>query len=228
MINEKQLDAAVADRIGEYVRLNGGAELVEQLLADPKLKTSKAAQSGLESMKLFLKYAKLLKVDDITSFDLSLARGLDYYTGVIYEAVLLGKIFSPHMQHYYCKCHCNTSLTLHFCFSGDGSSDVAVGSVAGGGRYDNLVGMFDPKNRPVPCVGVSIGVERLFSVMEAKHVAAGHKQRTTEVEAYVAVAQKNLVDERLKICCELWDSGLKVMFTSGFLTTLRSCLLFLH
>ncbi len=45
---------------------------------------------------------------------------------------------------------------------------IQVGSVAGGGRYDKLVGMFDPKNRDVPCVGVSIGIERLFSVMEAK------------------------------------------------------------
>ncbi|KAJ1523637.1 hypothetical protein ONE63_001480 [Megalurothrips usitatus] len=182
MVNEKQLEPEAADRIGEYVRLNGGLELVEQLLADPKLKSSKAAQSGLESMKLFLNYAKLYKVDTVTSFDLSLARGLDYYTGVIYEAVLLG----------------------------DGTSDVAVGSVAGGGRYDNLVGMFDPKNRAVPCVGVSIGVERLFSVMEAKYAASGFKQRTTEVEAFVAVAQKNLVQDRLKICCELWDAGLKV------------------
>ncbi|XP_034232123.1 histidine--tRNA ligase, cytoplasmic isoform X1 [Thrips palmi] len=182
MIHEKQLDPEAADRIGEYVRLNGGLELVEQLLADPKLKTSKAAQAGLESMKLFLNYAKLYKVDNITSFDLSLARGLDYYTGVIYEAVLLG----------------------------DGDGDVGVGSVAGGGRYDNLVGMFDPKNRAVPCVGVSIGVERLFSVMEAKHAASGFKQRTTEVQAFVAVAQKNLVQDRMKICCELWDAGLKV------------------
>lgn len=55
------------------------------------------------------------------SFDLSLARGLDYYTGVIYEAVL-------------------TSVAA------DGS-EVGVGSVAGGGRYDDLVGMFDPKGK---------------------------------------------------------------------------------
>lgn len=45
---------------------------------------------------------------------------------------------------------------------------VGVGSVAGGGRYDGLVGMFDPKGKKVPCVGVSIGVERIFSIMEAK------------------------------------------------------------
>lgn len=44
----------------------------------------------------------------------------------------------------------------------------AVGSVAGGGRYDNLVGMFNPKKRTVPCVGVSFGIERLFAVHERK------------------------------------------------------------
>ena len=43
-----------------------------------------------------------------------------------------------------------------------------VGSVAGGGRYDNLVGMFDAKGRKVPCVGVSIGVERVLSIIEAQ------------------------------------------------------------
>jgi len=43
-----------------------------------------------------------------------------------------------------------------------------VGSIAGGGRYDDLVGMFDSKGRKVPCVGFSIGVERIFSIMEAK------------------------------------------------------------
>ena len=40
--------------------------------------------------------------------------------------------------------------------------------MAGGGRYDGLVGMFDPKGKKVPCVGVSIGVERVFAIMEAK------------------------------------------------------------
>lgn len=43
-----------------------------------------------------------------------------------------------------------------------------MGSVAGGGRYDGLVGMFDAKGRKVPCVGVSIGVERVFAIMESR------------------------------------------------------------
>lgn len=88
--------------------------------------------------------------------------------------------------------------------------DISVGSVAGGGRYDNLVGMFDPKHKQVPCVGVSIGVERIFAVLEGKQAAASKKIRTTEVEVYVASAQKNLFEERMKLCRELWDEGFKV------------------
>jgi len=66
-------------------------------------------------------------------FDLSLARGLEYYTGMIFEAVLEG---------------------------------AQVGSISGGGRYDNLVGMFGTKQ--IPAVGGSIGVERIFSILEEK------------------------------------------------------------
>lgn len=91
MINEKGITPDAADRIGEYVRLNGGAELAEKLLKDEKLSKSKAAVEGLEGIKLLLKYGELMGINDKISFDLSLARGLDYYTGVIYEAVLTRK-----------------------------------------------------------------------------------------------------------------------------------------
>lgn len=112
----------------------------------------------------------------------------------------------------------NTSFTesLHlnktFGFSANPNAkdDISVGSVAGGGRYDNLVGMFDPKHKQVPCVGVSIGVERIFAVLEAKQAAENRKIRTTDVEVYVASAQKNLFEERMKLCRELWDEGFKV------------------
>ena len=87
---------------------------------------------------------------------------------------------------------------------------VGVGSIAGGGRYDNLVSMFDPKHKNVPCVGVSIGVERVFSVLEARLASGNKKVRTTEVEVFVASAQKNLLEERMKVCRELWDSNIKV------------------
>lgn len=90
------------------------------------------------------------------------------------------------------------------------SEGEGVGSVAGGGRYDNLVGMFDSKGKNVPCVGISIGVERIFSILEAKALTKSQKVRTTETEVYIVNAHKNLAVERMKICRELWDSDFKV------------------
>lgn len=93
-------------------------------------------------------------------FDLSLARGLDYYTGIIYEAVLTQAGVAP--------------VTTEAQNGAAAEESVSVGSVAGGGRYDGLVGMFDPKGRKVPCVGVSIGIERVFSIMEQKAEVISH------------------------------------------------------
>lgn len=67
-----------------------------------------------------------------------MARGLDYYTGLIYEVVLT---------------------------SGD-----KLGSIAGGGRYDGLIGMFSGKQ--IPAIGVSIGIERVFAILEEKALKA--------------------------------------------------------
>ena len=86
-----------------------------------------------------------------------------------------------------------------------------MGSVAAGGRYDDLVGMFDAKGKKVPCVGFSVGVERIFSIMEAKARAMHEKLRTTETEVFVASAQKDLVEERMKLCNELWSADIKVV-----------------
>ncbi|XP_036319026.1 histidine--tRNA ligase, cytoplasmic isoform X1 [Rhagoletis pomonella] len=191
MIEEKGLDPAAADKIGEYVRLSGGSELCEQLLADEKLKAVPSAVKGLEGMQLLLKYSAAMGLSGKISFDLSLARGLDYYTGVIYECVLQAE---PKIVQN----------------GADGAEEQgAVGSVAGGGRYDNLVGMFDARGKQVPCVGVSIGVERIFSVLEAKNAAAGVKTRTNEVEVYVASAHKGLHEKRLSILNTLWEQGIK-------------------
>lgn len=78
------------------------------------------------------------------SFDLSLARGLDYYTGVIYEIVLTDK-------------------------------KTELGSISGGGRYDNLIGMFC--QHQIPAVGGSLGIERLFTILEQNY-----KNKTKENE----------------------------------------------
>ncbi|XP_055411484.1 histidine--tRNA ligase, cytoplasmic isoform X1 [Bubalus kerabau] len=186
MVGEKGLAPEVADRIGDYVQQHGGVSLVEQLLQDPKLSQNKQALEGLGDLKLLFEYLTLFGIADKISFDLSLARGLDYYTGVIYEAVLL----QPPARA--------------------GEEPLGVGSVAAGGRYDGLVGMFDPKGRKVPCVGLSIGVERIFSIVEQRLEALEEKVRTTETQVLVASAQKKLLEERLKLVSELWDAGIKV------------------
>lgn len=69
--------------------------------------------------------------------------------------------------------------------------------------------MFDPKNKTVPCVGMSLGIERIFSVLETSIAKKGMKTRTTEVQVYVATAQKNLHEERMRILAELWESNIK-------------------
>lgn len=85
--------------------------------------------------------------------------------------------------------------------------------MAAGGRYDRLVGMFDAKGRDVPCVGLSVGVERIFTLLEAQ-AERGPKLRTSETEVFVASAQKQLVRPRMEICAELWDQGFKVSVPS--------------
>ncbi|KAH8295888.1 hypothetical protein KR044_008262 [Drosophila immigrans] len=200
MVDEKGLDGAVADKIGEYVRLSGGKELVEQLLADPKLKAVPNAVKGLEGMKLLLNYCALFNLESRISFDLSLARGLDYYTGVIYEGVLKAEPISAAASPV--KENGKAAADQ----SGGGGT---VGSVAGGGRYDNLVGMFDARGKAVPCVGVSIGVERIFAVLEAKFAAGNVKLRTNDVEVFVASAHKGLHEQRLRVLNQLWDAGIK-------------------
>jgi histidyl-tRNA synthetase len=87
MTEQKGLASEAADLIGNYVKLSGGAELCDILSSDSRLSANKAAMQGIEDMRLLFKYLEVLGVTNAIKFDLSLARGLDYYTGVIYEAV---------------------------------------------------------------------------------------------------------------------------------------------
>ena len=122
-------------------------------------------------MELLFTYLEAFGCLDNISFDFSLARGLDYYTGLIYEAVL--------------------------------TDTDRVGSIAGGGRYDGLVGMFSGK--VVPAVGVSVGIERIFSILEER---AGVDVRPTTTQIFVAQVSKNLTAERLRLLQEFWSNGI--------------------
>ncbi|XP_048076821.1 histidine--tRNA ligase, mitochondrial isoform X2 [Ursus arctos] len=89
MVAKKGLAPEVADRIGDYIQCHGGVSLVEEMFQDSRLSQNKQAIEGLGDLKLLFEYLTLFGIAEKISFDLSLARGLDYYTGVIYEAVLL-------------------------------------------------------------------------------------------------------------------------------------------
>ncbi|KAL3644476.1 hypothetical protein CASFOL_009656 [Castilleja foliolosa] len=123
MVEEKGL---TADKIGTFVKQRGSPV---ELLAKLKEEGSEFLTNELDI--LFKALAKSECIHRVV-FDLSLARGLDYYTGVIYEAVFKGS--------------------------------TQVGSIAALGRYDNLIRMFGTKQ--VPAVGISLGVERVFAIME--------------------------------------------------------------
>jgi histidyl-tRNA synthetase len=189
MCEQKGLQPEVADKIGTFVKLSGGKEVIDDLLANSPLATNARAKKGLEDMKLLFSYLEVLSTVDRVRFDLSLARGLDYYTGVIYEAVV-------------------NNLNIPSSKEDEG---VGIGSIAGGGRYDNLVGMFAQKNAQIPCVGFSVGVERIFSILKYKASLQPVKPRHVATEVFVA-SPNGCLEDRMKICCELWDAGIKAEF----------------
>jgi len=93
---------------------------------------SEIGKTGLEEIKLVLEYVNAFgNKNNHIEFDASLARGLSYYTGAIFEVKAL---------------------------------DVQIGSISGGGRYDNLTGAFGLSG--VSGVGISFGVDRIYDVMD--------------------------------------------------------------
>ena len=185
MVDQKGLDPQVADRIGEYVRANGQYVLekhnpllvLELLQKNPAFAGNTAASTAFEELALLFRYLRAFNCIDRVHFDMSLARGLDYYTGVIYEAILI-------------------------------DSD-RVGSIAAGGRYDGLVGRFSGTD--VPAVGVSIGIERILTIMEDQERSRGNVRATT-TEVFVCSFGADLLETRMSICAELWQAGIAAEF----------------
>lgn len=87
MVDEKGLAEEVADKIGEWVVLKGGKDLLEKLQKDESLSANESMKKGMADMELLFDYLECYDATSAVSFDLSLARGLDYYTGIIYEGV---------------------------------------------------------------------------------------------------------------------------------------------
>ncbi|KAL2124761.1 hypothetical protein VTJ04DRAFT_1126 [Mycothermus thermophilus] len=215
MVDEKGLAPEAADKIGQYVQLKGKRDLLEQLKKDEALAANPSMQQGFADLDLLFDYLEYFDAGHTVSFDLSLARGLDYYTGVIYEVVTEGS--APAVQateeekQKVAKKKGNKPADADEDRSDDPT--VGIGSVAAGGRYDNLVGMFSGKTQ-VPCVGISFGIDRIFSIMKAQQK---QKERKNEVDIFVMAFGSGkdftgLLKERSQICARLWDAGIKAEF----------------
>uniref|UniRef100_A0A8R1DMC0 histidine--tRNA ligase n=1 Tax=Caenorhabditis japonica TaxID=281687 RepID=A0A8R1DMC0_CAEJA len=197
MIKEKGLTKEQTTKLGQFVRFRElnptltNVELLEQMSQLDGLGANDKFKKGAEELKVLIEYVDIYGVKSVR-YEPSLARGLDYYTGAIYEAVAPKALEGTEVE--------KSEETA--------GQPVGVGSVAAGGRYDGLVGMFAAKTN-VPCVGVSFGIERLFAIKEARQKAAVKTFRTCETEVFVASPQKNLLKERMKLVNTLWSAGIK-------------------
>jgi histidyl-tRNA synthetase len=133
---------------------------------------SRPLAEGIKELEDIFSYLSSLAIDERRyCFDLSLARGLDYYTGPIFETT----VDEPH-----------------------------IGSISGGGRYDNLIGMFN--STPLPATGSSFGLERIITVMEELNLAASSGSTS---EVLVAVFSPETEHEALSILSLLRSSNIK-------------------
>jgi histidyl-tRNA synthetase len=111
------------------------------------VKDSKTGDEGFEEVLKILSIARGAGFgEDRIRLDTGVVRGLDYYTGPVFEA------------------------QLQFGVKNEAGEEVVFGSVAGGGRYDDLVARFT--GQQVPATGISIGVSRLLSALKGKSEAA--------------------------------------------------------
>lgn len=151
-------------------------------------------KTGVEDMTHLSPYLEAYSIADKASFDMSLARGLDYYTGLIYEVI--------------------TTLPSQSGAPKSKSKEVNVGSIAAGGGYDSLVGMYG--DRQIPCVGISFGVERIFTILEARQPRKqGGLEPGPEMDVYIAAAGKKdngLLAERMWVLGQLTKTGIRDTF----------------
>ncbi|TAJ05675.1 histidine--tRNA ligase [Marinilabiliaceae bacterium JC017] len=126
---EKGLSKEAIDTLQPIIMLEGSnSEKLEKLRA--QLAGSEIGLKGVEELEKVFAYLNTLNLDLEVELDLTLARGLNYYTGAIFEVK---------------------------------AKDVAIGSITGGGRYDDLTGIFGLKD--VSGVGISFGADRIYDVM---------------------------------------------------------------
>jgi histidyl-tRNA synthetase len=216
---QKGLPEDVAVKLGKYLvdrtnRETDNDDVLELLKSDALLSKNKNNKQGVEEMELFLRYMKTYGVTEWIQLDLSLARGLDYYTGLMYEVILdpgqkgrgrrIGKLSrrSYRADAYRPVCpkeFSEEALTEALC----------VGSIAAGGRYDKLVGKLS--SRDIPCVGMFFGIDRILTVLKsiesAKQINSDSDTNSAKprVSVWIIIASNNprLIDERMEIARDL-------------------------
>ena len=125
------ISAEAIEKLQPIILLSGTNEEKLQVISEV-LKDSETGLKGVEEIRFILDTLKLFGLQNEIQLDLTLARGLNYYTGAIFEVKAL---------------------------------DVQIGSITGGGRYDNLTGIFGMPG--ISGVGISFGVDRIFDVLNA-------------------------------------------------------------
>ena len=130
-LREDGLTEEQIEKLQPIISLDGSndekLDTIAQVLA-----ASETGLKGVEESRFILNTLKTLGLKNEIQLDLTLARGLNYYTGAIFEVKAL---------------------------------DVQIGSITGGGRYDNLTGIFGMPG--ISGVGISFGVDRIFDVLNA-------------------------------------------------------------
>lgn len=128
-LRSKDISQEAIDKLQPIILLEGTNSQKLQTLKT-SLAASQVGLKGVEELEFILSKTSLIEVKSELELDLTLARGLNYYTGAIIEVKAL---------------------------------DVQIGSITGGGRYDNLTGIFGLPN--VSGVGISFGADRIFDVL---------------------------------------------------------------
>ena len=170
-LDKNGFDLKVGNGLFEIIGATGSNE--ERLDVVSKLVSSaEVGAKGVEEAKFLLENLKQLNLKNEVVLDISLARGLDYYTGAIFEVK---------------------------------AKNVEMGSIGGGGRYDDLTGIFGMKN--LSGIGISFGLDRIQIVMEELGLFTDEQAASTEV-LFVNFGEKESLFS-LSLANDLRDLGVK-------------------
>ena len=142
---EDGIPAEAIEKLQPIILLKGNNKEKLQTIKDI-LKDSEIGVNGVEECEYILNTLSKLNLNNEVELDLTLARGLNYYTGAIFEVKAL---------------------------------DVEIGSITGGGRYDNLTGIFGMPG--ISGVGISFGADRIFDVLNQLNLYPKEAVTTTKV-----------------------------------------------